>query len=99
MENKAEQRQALGYFEAYKRSNNYDLYDVYDSWSSAKTTAWKHCRDICVNLNGRALKIISANAWRFTAGFTYVDVETGKEKFVYITKDKHIEVEVPEEVA
>ena len=88
----ADKRQALAHYESYKRSSNTSLYDVYGRCSSAKLQAYECCRELIAKKNGHSFRIISANAYMFTAGFLFE--EDGKKMFMYITKSKDVAVEV-----
>lgn len=81
----ANERRAAENIDTYNRSNSYDLYDVYGTFSRAKVNAWNYCRRICYENNGSGLKVINHNTFIFTAGFTFTDPETGVIKFMYIT--------------
>ena len=61
------------------------LDDVYKSYSAAKQNAYDYCKRLQDKYNGYDFRIISANTFIFTAGFKFVDVETGVIKFMYIT--------------
>lgn len=88
----ANRRTALKHYDAYQRSFNYELYDVYGRCSSAKMKAWDYCKELMYKFNGYGLKIISANGYQFTAGFMFE--EDGKTMFMYISKTHDIAVEV-----
>ena len=70
-------------FESYQKSNMFDLYDAYKSFSPAKAKAWEYCKELKREKNGIGLMVISANTFMFTAGFTFE--EDGKQMFCYIT--------------
>lgn len=61
------------------------LEDVYKSHSVAKQNAYDYCKRLQEKYNGYDFRIISANTFIFTAGFKFVDVETGVIKFMHIT--------------
>lgn len=69
----------------YDRSNWYRLSDVYKSYSWHKECAWDYCALKMFEYNGMGLKVISRNSSFFTAGFIFVDSETGEVMFYYIT--------------
>lgn len=88
--------------EAYENSEDYELYNVYGSYSQAKASAWEHCKRVWRNYiekygwdNITSLKVISANGWRFTAGFEYDN--HGDRYLVYITKSGDTEIKIEEE--
>ena len=85
-----------GIIEAYRRSINYGLYDVYSSFSKAKADAWQYCKELMAKKQGRALKIIGANGWQFTAGFLYQ--EDGVDYLMYITKSADTPIKLESEV-
>ena len=88
------ERAAHAHYPAYFRSNATDLYDVYSRCSAAKRHAWDYCRKLCLDKNGRGLRIISGNSFMFTAGFEFPDPETGVRMFMYITPNYDVAVEV-----
>lgn len=69
----------------WKNTQKRDLYDVYKNPSLAKRRAWRYCKELCANLNGKDLKVISNNCHFFTAGFQFADKETGVLKYMHIT--------------
>lgn len=69
----------------HNRSEDYDIFQAYKSSSREKQEAWKYCKNLCEEQNGRNLKIIGKNCSFFSAGFFYTD-ENGKERFMHITK-------------
>lgn len=85
-----------GIIEAYRRSTDYGLYDVYSSFSSAKAKAWEYCKNLMAINNGRGLKVISANGFMFTAGFLFE--ENGVEYLMYITKTADTAIRLESEV-
>ena len=91
---KQQERTARNHLEQYIRSNATSLDDVYGRYSRAKVNAWNYCIDLCIRLNGHNLKIVSFNQNIFTAGFIFADKETGVLKFMYITPNYDIEIEV-----
>ena len=72
----------------YEESNMYNLNDAYGSYSREKSEAWDRCRVWHYNYRDKAdfrgpLKVIGANTFKFSAGFTYSRL--GETYFVYIT--------------
>lgn len=61
------------------------IYDVYASYSQNKLRAWYYCKDLCAKYEGWGLKVISHNTFIFTAGFYFIDKDTGVLRFMYIT--------------
>lgn len=55
-----------------------DLSDIYGSWSSAKASAMKDCKEWCDAVNGDNFHIISHNGWGFSVAWEYVNEETGE---------------------
>ena len=47
--------------------------------------AWRYCQEKQSELNGYGLKVITHNCMKFTAGFEYMDSDTGEVRFYYIT--------------
>jgi len=72
--------------EQYKKSNFIHLWDCYDRYSHAKERAFDYCRQLMFKYEGFDLRIIGFNCMQFSAGFQFVDKETGALKFMYITK-------------
>lgn len=77
-------------YNQYIMSDNYNLWDVYSSFSRAKAEAFKYCQNLCKEYNGQNLKILTASRFVFTAGFTYTDNDN-KKHFVLITKSKDLD--------
>ena len=71
------------FLENYRRATATELCHVYKSFSSAKTSAWVYCKNLCKELNGWGMKICSHNAQIFTVGFLFM--KDGKEHLCYIT--------------
>ena len=82
-------------FNDYKKSNNYTLYDIYNTHSHAKAKAFAYCVDLCNQYNGECLKIVSYNQFAFTCGFTYTN-GNGEKMFVYITKANDYQTKIEE---
>ena len=78
------ERQARNHYKAWKRSDDYSLDSVYKRFSEYKGRAWRHCQEKQAELNGRGLKVITHTYQRFTAGFEYMDSDTGEARFYYI---------------
>lgn len=85
-----------GAYESWKNSDNYELWHVYGSYSSAKINAFNYCERLMNDLNGWGLRIISHNIMQFTVGFEFDHPETGELCFAYITRDynRFMKVEV-----
>lgn len=84
------------YFSYYINGTMTSLYDAYKSFSPAKVQAWDYCRRLCYERGGHGLKVLTANTFRFTAGFTFEDRETGECKFMYITPNYNTEISIPD---
>ena len=68
----------------YELSEDYNLDNVYKSYSRNKSLAWDYCKNLMEKYNGHGLKVISHNLNMFTAGFIY---ESGDDEYLmYITK-------------
>lgn len=78
-------RQATASFPRYVKSAYNTIYDAYKKPSRDKWRAWNHCRNLCNAFGGFNLKVISKNTYMFTAGFQYIDEDSGEERFMYIT--------------
>lgn len=71
---------------AYRASNAYALWDVYDKCSSEKRNAFKRCINTMGALNGESLKIISASKYHFTVAFMSANSD-GTCSLMCITKN------------
>ena len=89
------QKKALTRFYAWQRSHYYDISEFYGRFSDAKYRAWRHCRELCLSMNGRNLKVVSGNTSIFTAGFEFEDPETGVLMYMHITPTFEAAVEQP----
>ena len=74
-------------YKNYMQSSNYDLNNIYKSYSYEKTRAFDYCKTLKEKYNGNDLKIISGNTFTFSAGFTYHNEQDNKKIFCYITKN------------
>lgn len=72
-------------YASYERATARTLWDVYDSFSHAKQQAFDYCQKLQYEHHGENGRIIGANGFKFSYGFTYTD-ENNKKHFVYITK-------------
>lgn len=81
----AKSKRGRYFVEAYNRSTNYTLEDVYATSSDEKQTAFRYCQQICEAENGRRLKVISATRWLFTVAFE-VTTALGATELHVITK-------------
>lgn len=77
---------AKGNYERFLRSDMDDIYKAYAKPSKYKVSAWEDCKNLCAKYEGWGLKVISKNCFMFTAGFLFLTT-SGKEKFMYITRD------------
>ena len=78
------ERQAREHYKEWKRSGDYALDSAYGRYSVNKARAWRYCQEMKAKLNGYELKVISHNCMVFTAGFEYMDNDTGEARFYYI---------------
>ena len=69
------------YWDNLKRKN---LFDVYNSCSSAKIKAWEYCKELEKKFNGNNLSIASFNTFGFSATFDFE--HDGENYLMYITK-------------
>lgn len=81
------ERIAREHYTQYLNSTDYNLWDVYGTFSQNKIRAFESCRQLMFRLGGHDLRILSHNSQAFTVGFEFVDKETGVLRFAYITKD------------
>lgn len=79
------QRTAKNNITAYENSTMHSLYDAYNKVSDAKLKAWAYCRELCAKYDGFNLKVVSFNTFVFTAGFEFVNKETGECMYMHIT--------------
>lgn len=82
-------KDALRITEMYKNSSDTELYHVYGTCSRKKLEAFDDCRKLMADYDGRDLRILSHNSHVFTAGFEYMNPETGEVMIMYITKSGH----------
>lgn len=94
-------RTAEANYARYLASKMDDLYKAYDKASTNKWRAWDYCKELEYQYGGGhfkydclPLKVISKNTFVFTAGFEFVDEETGELMFMYITPNYNIAVSV-----
>ena len=66
-------------------SRGANLYEVYRSYSEAKSYAWQYCERLCSELDGRYLCVTSANTFIFTAQFEFDNPENGRPMVCHIT--------------
>ena len=85
---------------AHKKSNIWDLYNVYKKPSWQKENTFKEIIKMSNKLNGYNLKIIAYNTFSFTAGFLYDDVDRYGDVidtyFVYVTPTKWRKISINE---
>lgn len=81
-------------YKNYTQSSNYDLNDIYKSYSYEKTRAFDYCKTLKEKYNGNDLKIINGNTFAFTAGFTYHNEQDNKNYFVFITKAQNRQLDL-----
>ena len=91
---KQQERVAKSNIERWKASNKNDITSAYKKPSMAKRRAWNYCKELCAGLNGNNLKVVSNNCHFFTAGFQFVDKETGVVKYMHITASHDTAVEM-----
>lgn len=80
-----QERTAKANIQRWKASTDTSLSDVYKTNSTAKDRAWKYCQELCEKYNGTGLKVVSHNQMIFTAGFQFVDKDTGVLRYMHIT--------------
>lgn len=80
-------------YQAYLRSEKYDIYDAYATPSKAKIEAWRECVDRCTRDGGYGIRIISKNTFSFSVGYLsrvyggdFNDIRA-YTTFTYITKN------------
>ena len=79
-------------YKNYMQSSNYNLNDIYKSYSYSKARAFDYCKNLCNKYSGQDLKIICGNTFTFSAGFTYS--QDNKNYFVFITKDQNRQLDL-----
>lgn len=95
MANSYQRRTAAANYRFWKMSSDYDISDAYESYSTAKASAWRYCRYLCERMGGYGLKVVNRNSFVFTAGFESVNPETGVIEFTYITPNYDITIDAP----
>lgn len=70
------------------------LHKAYKTHSHEKDLAWQYCYRLMLEHDGTGLKIISKNSFIFTAGFTFVDPNTGVLRFMFITPSSDTAVDM-----
>lgn len=80
-----QRRTATANINRYNNSTDYSLGDVYGRYSAAKAQAWNYCVELMKKYDGYGLKVLSSNTFMFTAGFLFVDKDTGVIQFMFIT--------------
>lgn len=81
----SQERTAKRNISRWENSTDYSLDDVYNSCSSAKRKAWAYCEKLCRKYKGTDLKVVGHNCMIFTAGFQFIDSDTGVVKYMHIT--------------
>lgn len=89
-----QEKQAKNNIERWESSNKNDITSAYKKPSVAKHRAWNYCKELCANLNGKDLKVVSNNCHFFTAGFQFTDKDTGVLKYMHITASSDTAVEM-----
>lgn len=67
-------------YATYERATARTLWDIYDSFSYAKQQAFDYCQKLQNEHHGENGRIIGANGFQFSYGFTYTD-EIAKKTF------------------
>ena len=78
-------KKAQAFINAYKSSSIFDIYEAYANPSTDKTRADYNCRMMMQNENGHGYKIISCNAFRFSAAWisgNSLRIETACNSFI-----------------
>lgn len=73
------------YYHATMRGAKTELWQVYDSYSSAKQKAMDYCKQLQYRLNGYAGTIVGASSHFFSYAFRYYDADLKKECLCYCT--------------
>ena len=89
-----QQKMALSNIKAWSNSRASQLHDVYGRYSYNKIRAFEYCKELCYQYNGTMLKIINHNTFIFTAGFQYIDLDTGVIKFMFITPSYNVSIDM-----
>ena len=92
--NSYQKRQAKGNIRVWENSRYSSLDSAYGKYSAEKARAWRYCEDLCEKMNGSKLRVLAHNSFIFTAGFEFVDEETGVIKFMYITPNYDVAVDM-----
>ena len=89
-----QERTAKANIERWQESIDYSLDDAYGRYSANKARAWRHCESVRKAHLGSALKVVSHNTFMFTAGFQFVDQESGVVKYMHITPTSETAVDM-----
>ena len=81
-----EKRKAISAFSRYMRSDCDSIFGAYKNPSRDKRVAWEHCKKLCSAYDGFRLRVIAKNCHVFSAGFQFVDADSGEHRFMYITR-------------
>ncbi len=72
------------------RHEGFRLWDVYDTFSNAKSRAWDYCYEKCLAENGECFGICSHNTFGFTVSW-YVEngmrIETPKNSYLILSPE------------
>lgn len=72
-------------YHMYNNSDDLTIWDAYKNPSRRKEQAWKYCKNLCNDFNGRNLKVVGHNTTIFSAGFVFdiEDEDTGEVNMIY----------------
>ena len=91
---KERERTAKRNIESWEQSEADQLYKVYGKYSANKAKAFEYCKELMYKMDGERLRIISHNTFIFTAGFRFIDKETGVIRFMFITPSYNTAVDM-----
>lgn len=85
-------QKAESIYDAFRRSSDVTLYDVYGRYSQAKADAYEYCRKREQEFNSCNGVITSYNIFQFT--YAFIGLCNGKHYLVYITKSADYAIEL-----
>lgn len=87
-------RLGAGILTSYNLSTKDDIWQAYGKPSSKKVEAWKDCKRLCKEYDGKNLRIVGANNYFFSAAFHYV--KDGQDYLMFITQSRDVPVKIME---
>lgn len=88
----AQTRKEKYYIERYKNSSCDSVKDYYKYPAEGKIAGEKYIKDLMKVMDGYGYRILSGNAYHFTAGFRHRDFETGYLMLCVATPYKNFDI-------